>query len=52
MVEPWDLTPTSVEMTSYNPTALVQNPDKSVVKKPKITRPGGISRRKVWCGYF
>ena len=45
VVEPWDLTPTSVEMTS-NPTTGVENTDESVAKKPKITRPGAISRRK------
>ena len=45
VVEPWQLTPTSVEMTS-NPTTGVENTDESVAKKPKITRPGAISRRK------
>ena len=48
MVEPWQLTPTSVEMTS-NPTTGVENTDESVAKKPKITHPSAISKRKL-CG--
>ena len=52
VMEPWSLTPTSMEKTT-NPT-VVRNldvadvPVATVVKKPKITRPGAISRRK--CG--
>ena len=52
VMEPWSLNPTSVEKTT-NPT-MVRNLDvadvsvATVVKKPKITRPGAISRRK--CG--
>ena len=51
VMEPWNLTPTLLEKTS-NPTTVVQSldvadvPVATGVKKPKITRPGAISRRK------
>ena len=51
VMEPWNLTPTLLEKTS-NPTTVVQSldvadvPVATAVKKPKITRPGAISRRK------
>ena len=46
MAEPWDLTPTRVKKR-LSSTYGVNN--EAAPKKPKITRPGAISRRKQ-CG--